>query len=446
MNASASSSRLRLPLLPSCPPKTSLRGARRRQREGAATTRTGAPVARAGRDGQEIPAWLSDKLLKGSVAALAILVGFESGLEHDLGSLAQSGGYASSSSLIREIARSSEASALSSSSLAAEEDAVVSIFQTNTKSVVNVTNLVQGRTGGFDFAEIPVGTGSGFVWDRAGHVITNFHVIKGASALKVTLIDKRSYDADVVGFDTDKDVAILKLKEAEGSEPPLVPIKVGKSDKILVGQTVFAIGNPFGLDHTMTSGIVSGVGRVIQSQSGKPIRGAIQTDAAINPGNSGGPLLNKNGELIGINTAILSPDGKGANVGVGFAIPVDTVKGIVEQIIAFGKIVRPFLGITLAPDSVLTQLGKRGVLVLDVPAGSPASGKLRPTLRTFSGIQFGDIITEVNGLEIETSADLFNALDDLKVGDYVTLRIERSEGAAEEISVRLGERVTTFES
>jgi len=233
----------------------------------------------------------------------------------------------------------------------------------------------------------------------------------------------------------------------ENQASSLKPIQVGKSANLNVGMSVFAIGNPFGLDHTMTSGIISGLGRVIQGTTGRPIRGAIQTDAAINPGNSGGPLLNKNGQLIGINTAILDPSGKGGNVGVGFAIPVDTVKGIVEQIIQFGKIVRPVLGITLAPDSALAQLGRKGVLVLDVPDKSPATGKLQPTYRSLTGIVLGDIITAVNGTKVEASADLYNLLDDLKVGDTVTITVERNnQKDTQDVSVTLGSRVTSFES
>ena len=275
---------------------------------------------------------------KGSVAALSILLALESGIDHDL--LAPVFGPDV------QVASALPASG-GAASLMAEEDAVTTIFRENTASVVNITNLQQGRMGGsLDITEVPVGTGTGFVWDDKGHVITNFHVIKGASDVRVTLIDKNTYAATVVGFDEDKDIAILTL---QGVNPrDLIPIRVGRSGGLLVGQTVFAIGNPFGLDHTMSSGIVSGLGRVIQSQSGRPIRGAIQTDAAINPGNSGGPLLDRKGQLIGVNTAILDPTGRGANVGVGFAIPVDTVRGIVEQIITYGKIVRPYLGITLA--------------------------------------------------------------------------------------------------
>jgi S1-C subfamily serine protease len=195
----------------------------------------------------------------------------------------------------------------------------------------------------------------------------------------------------------------------------------------------------------MTSGIISGLGRVIQSQTGKPIRGAIQTDAAINPGNSGGPLLNKNGQLIGINTAILDPSGRGANAGVGFAIPVDTVKGIVQQIIQYGKIVRPILGITMAPDSAVYQLGKKGVLVLDVPKGSPALGKLMPTYRTGLKLVLGDIILAINNNYIEGSADLFKELDGLSVGEKVKLKVDRNNEEIE-VVVTLGSRVTTFES
>ncbi len=180
--------------------------------------------------------------------------------------------------------------------------------------------------------------------------------------------------------------------------------------------------------------------------TGRPIRGAIQTDAAINPGNSGGPLLNKSGELIGINTAILDPSGRGGNVGVGFAIPVDTAKGIVNSLIATGRIVRPVLGITLAPDSVLAQLNRKGVLVLDVPDGSPATGLLKPTRRELTGIVLGDVITAVNGEPVEASADLYSALDERKVGDTVTITVERSNQGLQDVRVTLGSKVTSFES
>ncbi|UPQ98246.1 trypsin-like serine protease [Chloropicon primus] len=369
---------------------------------------------------------------RASVAALAILISVESGLDDVvLGSQALA---------------TSLPPSRSAASLAAEEDAVVNIFRENTPAVVNITNLQQvlARSGGsLDMTDVPVGTGSGFVWDNEGHVVTNFHVIKGASMVKVTLINKETFDARVVGYDDDKDIAILKVEGVKPSD--LVPVRLARSDKLLVGQQVYAIGNPFGLDHTMTGGIVSGLGRVIQSQSGRPIRGAIQTDAAINPGNSGGPLLNRYGQLIGVNTAILDPSGKGANVGVGFAIPVDTVKGIVDQIIKYGRIVRPYLGITLAPDGALAQLGKKGVLILDVPDNSPAAGILQPTYRSFTGIVLGDVITALNGHPIETSADLFSELDDLRVGDSVTLSLERNQ-VQEEVSVTLGSKTTTFES
>jgi len=230
--------------------------------------------------------------------------------------------------------------------LSAEERATVGVFERNTPSVVYITNLraAQNRYT-MDITNVPAGTGSGFVWDEEGHVVTNFHVIKDASDLTVTLSDASVYPATVVGFDPDKDTAVLKV-EAPAAElkRKLAPVTVGGSAGLVVGQQVFAIGNPFGLDHTLTAGIISGLGREISSMSGRPIAGVVQTDAAINPGNSGGPLLNRKGELIGVNTAILDPTGRGASSGVGFAIPVDTVKGIVDQIIRYGEVTRPVLG------------------------------------------------------------------------------------------------------
>jgi len=342
----------------------------------------------------------------------------------------------------------------SASPVAPEEKATVDLFQANTPSVVYITNVATRRDAlSLDLMEVPVGTGSGFVWDKDGRVITNYHVVNGASNVKVTLIDKQAFDAKVIGFDADKDIAVLQLQDIDqGTASKLVPIKLGSSDGLLVGQSVYAIGNPFGLDHTMTSGIISGLGRVIASESGRPIRGAIQTDAAINPGNSGGPLLDRRGQLIGINTAILDPSGRGANAGVGFAIPIDTVKGVVNQIIRYGKIVRPYLGITLAPDSAVYQLGQRGVLVLDVPGGSPAEGQLQPTYRNnFGQLVLGDIIVSLNNKPVKSTADLYRELDDLQVGDTVQLKVLRGLSSNKEVNtvkvgVTLGKRVTKFES
>ncbi|KAK9108063.1 hypothetical protein Syun_024074 [Stephania yunnanensis] len=239
-----------------------------------------------------------------------------------------------------------------------------------------------------DVLEVPQGSGSGFVWDTDGHIVTNYHVIRGASDLRVTLADQSTFEAIVVGFDQDKDVALLRIS---ASKEKLRPIPVGVSADLLVGQKVYAIGNP----------------------------DVIQTDAAINPGNSGGPLLDSSGNLIGINTAIYSPSG--ASSGVGFSIPVDTVSGIVEQLVKFGKVTRPILGIKFAPDQSVEQLGFSGVLVLDAPANGPA-GKagLQPTKRdSFGRLILGDIITSVNGKKVTNGSDLYRILDQCKVGEKV---------------------------
>lgn len=307
-----------------------------------------------------------------------------------------------------------------------DELATVRLFQENTPSVVYITNLA-ARQDAFtlDVLEVPQGSGSGFVWDKQGHVVTNYHVIRGASDLKVTLADQNTYDAKVVGFDQDKDVAVLRI---EAPKDKLRPIPIGVSADLLVGQKVFAIGNPFGLDHTLTTGVISGLRREISSAAtGRPIQDVIQTDAAINPGNSGGPLLDSSGNLIGINTAIYSPSG--ASSGVGFSIPVDTVGGIVDQLVKFGKVTRPILGIKFAPDQSVEQLGVSGVLVLDAPPNGPA-GKagLQPTKRDAYGrLILGDIITSVNGKKVTNGSDLYRILDQCEVGDKVIVEVLRGD-------------------
>ncbi|KAJ8775045.1 hypothetical protein K2173_020049 [Erythroxylum novogranatense] len=310
--------------------------------------------------------------------------------------------------------------------LQSDELATVQLFQENTPSVVYITNLaVRQDAFTLDILEVPQGSGSGFVWDKAGHVVTNYHVIRGASDLKVTLADQTTYDAKVVGFDQDKDVAVLRV---DAPKDKLRPIPVGVSADLLVGQKVYAIGNPFGLDHTLTTGVISGLRREISSAAtGRPIQDVIQTDAAINPGNSGGPLLDSSGNLIGVNTAIYSPSG--ASSGVGFSIPVDTVGGIVDQLVRFGKVTRPILGIKFAPDQSVEQLGVSGVLVLDAPADGPA-GKagLLPTKRdSFGRLILGDIITSVNGKKVTNGSDLYRILDQCKVGEKVVVEVLRGD-------------------
>lgn len=293
-----------------------------------------------------------------------------------------------------------------------------------------------------DIEKIPAGTGSGFVWDKKGHVVTNFHVVKGASEVKVTLLDQSSWSARVVGFDPDKDVAVLELS---GMPPArmasLQPVTVGSSSDLLVGQRVYALGNPFGLDHTLTQGIISGLGRELNTGL-YPIKDVIQTDAAINPGNSGGVLLDSKGRLIGINTAIADPTGKGASSGVGFALPIDTVRGLVEQILQYGRVMRPSLGVVIAPPQALQRIGEKGVLVLDVQPGSPAAkAGLRPTSRNAAGeLVLGDVIKAIDGAPVRDVGELLAALDGRRVGDTVVVDVSRG-GRPLSFSMTLADRV-----
>ena len=236
-------------------------------------------------------------------------------------------------------------------------------------SVVYVQTFVEKLIASANAVEVPAGAGSGFVWDAKGYICTNFHVIRNAQAAKVVVTGGRSFDDDI----TQNWSGTIRTKTSPSSRStpsPLTPL-LGSSAPLRVGQTTLALGNPFGLDHTLTVGVVSGLGREVTSPSGRPITNVIQTDAAINPGNSGGALLDSSGKLIGMNTAIYSPSG--ASAGIGFAIPVDTLKYQVETIIRDGKVERPALGVSyLSAASALLGVG-RGVLVLDVPKGSAAS-------------------------------------------------------------------------
>ena len=323
----------------------------------------------------------------------------------------------------------------SSQRLTEDERETVNLFNNAKRSVVYITNVAVRRDAfTLDLTEAPQGAGSGVVWDDAGHIVTNFHVIDRANQLKVSFLPKKGasrlqgqkvYDAAIVGFDEDKDIAVLQVTDPEALQE-MKPLSIGRSGEALVGQRVYAIGNPFGLDHTLTTGIISGLGREIQSgNTGRPIDGIIQTDAAINPGNSGGPLLNSSGQLIGINTAIYSASGTSS--GVGFALPSDMVSGIVDQIIRFGRVTRPILGVSFAPDGALDQLGLGGVLVLDARPGGPADrAGVHSTTRDDTGrLILGDIIIELAGEPIEGSSDLYRTLDKLRVGDVVELKLLR---------------------
>jgi S1-C subfamily serine protease len=283
--------------------------------------------------------------------------------------------------------------------------------------------------------DTPSGTGSGFVWDELGHVITNHHVIDGASQAIIRLADGRAYDAYLVGTAPEYDLAVLQIGVGNDRPPP---ISIGSSSELVVGQSVLAIGNPFGLDWTLTTGIVSALDREIPSESGDTIRGLIQTDAAINPGNSGGPLLDSAGRLIGVNTAIFSPSGSSA--GIGFSVPVDAVNRVVPQLIAKGRYAPPTLGVNIDPrgDALLSQTGVPGVIVLDVVPGSGAAAAgIRPARITRSGqIIVGDIIVSLDDQAITDAQSLRDALDTRRAGEQVVLGVIR-EGAKVEIPVVL---------
>lgn len=318
----------------------------------------------------------------------------------------------------------------------ASEQATVDLFRDASPSVVYITTLTRRR----DFftlniQEIPSGTGSGFIWDDAGHVITNFHVIENSDRFDVTLADQSTWPATRVGVAPGKDLAVLKI---EAPAELLRALPIGSSENLLVGQTVFAIGNPFGLDQTLTTGVISAVGRTITSRDETRIEDVIQTDAAINPGNSGGPLLDSSGRLIGVNTLIYSPSG--ASAGIGFAIPVDTINWVVPDLIEYGQIRRPVLGIYPLSNSLARRWGIEGVMFSSVdPNGSADRAGLLPVLRDRRGrILPGDIIIAIDGEEIRSRGDLTLILEKRDVGDRVEVSFIR-DGQRRSVSVTLQE-------
>jgi len=373
------------------------------------------------------------------------------------------------------------------------ENRRIEVFERNAPSVVFIdTFSVKQDAFSPNIMEVPLGTGSGFVWDKDGHIVTNYHVVRNAKFAQVALITPRGrtnsngrklpgssglsppkslaaapanpetdvfgtasgslartsstnkvssdeykrsvFKARVVGSDPGKDIAVLKI---DAPEDILYPIQLGKSSTLKVGQLGLAIGNPFGLDHTLTAGVISGLGREVKSPIGRPITNVIQTDAAINPGNSGGVLLDSRGMLIGMNTAIYSPSG--ASAGIGFAIPVDTIKYIATTLIRDGKVVRPILGIGFLESKQARALGiGRGVLVLDVPPGSPpARAGLKGTKRTETGlVEIGDIIVKVDDTVIETEANLFQSLEKYKPGDVVEVTVLRIDAVEDQLRQR----------
>lgn len=314
--------------------------------------------------------------------------------------------------------------------LPAEEQATIETFRKASPSVVYITSSELRRDFfSLNVFEIPRGTGSGFIYDRAGHVVTNYHVILRGTRLIVTLSDQSEWEAQVVGTSPDKDIAVLKI---DAPAERLEPLAIGSSGDLLVGQKVLAIGNPFGLDHTLTTGVVSALGREIESVTGRTIRDVIQTDAAINPGNSGGPLLDSAGRLIGINTQIASPSG--ASAGIGFAVPVDTVNAIVPDLIRYGKVIRPGLGVVLSRDYVARRLRLPGVLIDVAPEDSAAAAAgLRGTIVDRRGYvrQLGDVLVKIGGHAVRTSNDVKDVLEGYKAGDKVRVEFLRDNRVVE---------------
>ncbi|MFN4329012.1 MAG: S1C family serine protease [Limnobacter sp.] len=307
--------------------------------------------------------------------------------------------------------------------LSSSEQSVVSLFDNAKGSVAYIfTESVRGQ---LMFRRVSEGTGSGFVWDNQGHVVTNAHVVQGANKIRVQLDDSEPLPARLVGVAPGYDLAVVKLVNTPKT---LNPIPLGTSGDLKVGQSVFAIGNPFGLSKTLTSGIVSALGRTLPTDNGREIPDVIQTDAAINPGNSGGPLLDSAGRLIGVNTAILSQSGSSA--GVGFAIPVDLVNRIVPQLIEKGSLPRPGIGISVADDSLARRLGIKGVAIMDVAPNSPASQAGLMPFDLQRGV-VGDIIIAVNRKPVANIAQLASALEKVGVGAEVDLLVMRGDDTRE---------------
>lgn len=315
-----------------------------------------------------------------------------------------------------------------------DEKNTVDVFHGAAHETVFVTqNRVVGDFWTNRAMEVPAGSGSGFIWDKSGHVVTNYHVIDGGATITVTLYNQKTYPARVVGGDKKKDIAVLKIEAPSGE---LVPIRVpGEKYSLAVGQKAIAIGNPYGLDHTLTTGVVSALGRDQPGYGGVTIHDMIQTDASINPGNSGGPLLDSSGQLIGMNTMIYSKSG--ASAGIGFAVPFTTIKRVVPQIIKTGKVAQIGLGITILPDSVARQHGISGVIIRGVGNETPA-GKagLKGLTTDGQGIYIGDVIVGIGKREVTSYDDLYGALDEHEPGERVEVRVRR-DGKIEKVEVEL---------
>ncbi len=320
-------------------------------------------------------------------------------------------------------------------SLTEDEQNTINIVKSTSNSVVFITNIQLVRDYYYQQEAVARGSGSGFVWDNQGHIVTNYHVIEEGDIFAVTLPNQENRRARLVGKEISKDIAVLRI---EGDLSGLYPVKVGSSANLLVGQKVVAVGNPFGFDHTVTTGIVSALGRQMMGVGNVTIRNMIQTDASINPGNSGGPLLNSDGALIGMNTMIYSRTGSSS--GIGFAVPVDTINKIVPQIIKYGKVIRPGLGISLLTDQYAQRwrLNIDGVVIMEVPRGSAAySAGLRGIGRNRYGQLFiRDVIVGIDDHKITSFDDYYNVLDNYRVGNIVSLTIVR-DADERKVQIRL---------
>jgi S1-C subfamily serine protease len=316
------------------------------------------------------------------------------------------------------------------------ETKTIEIYRKVVPSTVNVSNIKLARNFYYGEVEIPQGAGSGFVWDDQGHIVTNFHVVQGGNSFVVTFNnDQKKYRAKIVGTTPEKDIAVLKLEE---KPLKLIPITVGSSRDLQVGQYSFAIGSPFGLDYTLTTGVVSALGRKIKGIGEVTISDMIQTDAAINMGNSGGPLLNSSAELIGMNTMIFSSSGSSA--GLGFAVPADTIKMIVPQLIKHGRIIRPGLGIGIVPDTMRLRVLqiKKGIIIshVDERGSAAAAGLKGMTQDQYGRYYLGDVIIAVDGQEVNSLDDIYQVLDKKQIGDTIEVRYNR-EGKEFKTKVKL---------
>jgi 2-alkenal reductase len=306
---------------------------------------------------------------------------------------------------------------------------VIDLFQHAAPSVSYIFTI-SAREDLLGRKQISGGAGSGFVWDRAGHIVTNYHVVEGADRVAVALDAGEPLAARVVGVAPNYDLAVLQINQRRND---LTPIPLGTSADLQVGQWVFAIGNPYGLTRTMTTGIISALDRHLPTDTGHEIAKVIQTDASINPGNSGGPLLDSAGRLIGMTTAIVS--GSGASAGIGFAIPADTINRVVPQLIATGRVPTAGIGVLVLPEEIATRLGVKGVPIADTVPNSPAAEAGITGMDRTRG-RLGDVITRVNGKPVTTLAEMANALEETGIGKRAELTVMR-DGRIRKVSVRV---------